>query len=201
MKAFVFVSVLAVVACAYAYSKPNRSGDCDADSFLADRYRLSGEGLPEVFIETVDSATNVDTFYNYRRSSLFYAASKEITTDNATTLAIHRDTSTGDHSLIILNGPPLENGDSYVRMSVEVSNLPRSANIAVRDDPETDIFRLSRITGKARASWAWKQPYSDGVAISMPGKDFCVDIKVLTNTYPTEWKFYSGYRTLPDVSV
>lgn len=114
---------------------------------------------------------------------------------------MHQDTKTGAHSLIILNGPPLANDNDYVHMAVRVDKLPEEAQVAVMDDPDTDSFVVFRQERATEVNWSWKRPYSDGIAISMPMKEFCIDVTVLNNTYPSEWKFYSRQSIIEGVSV
>lgn len=155
--------------------------------------------MPDTLLDAVETATTVEDFYRYSGSQ--NGAAREVIVSNASTIAVHRDVNNDEYSLLLLNGPPLMAGDNYVQMDVEVSRLPATAIMAVTDDPATDSFSYSPTTGTITANWAWKQPYSDGIAIRMPKEKFCVDITILSNTYPTEWKFYSRNKILSDTSV
>lgn len=172
---------------------------CPVGSAAMGRYRVSAAGMPDTLLDAVETATTVEDFYRYSGSQ--NGAAREVIVSNASTIAVHRDVNNDEYSLLLLNGPPLMAGDNYVQMDVEVSRLPATAIMAVTDDPATDSFSYSPTTGTITANWAWKQPYSDGIAIRMPKEKFCVDITILSNTYPTEWKFYSRNKILSDTSV
>lgn len=202
------LATMSLVVCAFGDSPvaPERYESlaqevlCPIGSKLLKGYQISAEGMPSVRISTVDSDTSVENFYKYR-TDLHYAASNILMVQNVTILAVHRNRLTEDHSLIILNGPPLtRRRNRFVRMSLRVTKLPRTAQVAVMDDPETDQFRLFRSRRTLWVKWAWKRPFSDGIAVRMPGNDFCVDIEVLRNNRPSRWNFFSAQSVLPQVS-
>lgn len=174
---------------------------CPVGTEAADGYRVTGPGLSDdLVIFPSTSASTVADFYEYG-TNLFYSAIDTIVAENVTGIVVHNDSNSGVHSLIIVNGPPLAVQDKYVRMSVRVSNLPATAQVAVMDDPDTDSFMAFPAEGVVEATWAWKQPNSDGIAISMPQKDFCVDITILSNTYASVFNFFSNDHVIPEVGT
>lgn len=203
----VLIVTMSLLACAFGDpvalegSKSSVRRDlCGVDTKLSEGYRISAEGMEDIHVSTVDSETAVETFYSYR-TDLQYAAANYLMVPNVTILAVHRNVLTEEHSLIILNGPPLATEkDKFVDMSLRVTNLPRTAEVAVRDDPNTDQFRLFTARRTLWVKWAWKMPFSDGVAVRMPQKDFCVDIEILRNSYPSMWNFVSAQSVLLQVS-
>lgn len=172
---------------------------CASGLQKVDRYHVTSQGLPgDIYIAATSSSSSVTEFYDYSGGSLTYSGTNWII-QNTSTIGIHRDSNTEKHSLILLNGPPLEVGDAFVRASVEVSKLPVSAQVAVVDDPKTDTFEISPEDGTLVVNWRWKNPNSDGIAITIPQNSFCVDVRVLSTTHPSKWIFYSGQRILQGV--
>lgn len=165
---------------------------CDPDSGLVDQYKISAAGMADIRIYTTTTSSSVIDFYQYGSLQNAYGGSDAITRSNISTIIVHKNAITEEHSLIVINGPPLEPKRPFVRMSVEISSLPANISLAVRDDPNSDTFELSPDAATLSLEWAWKNPYSDGVAVLMRDKNFCVDVSVSKNTHPTFWTFMSG---------
>lgn len=181
---------------------PEKDVSCPTGLELEGRYRISADGLEDVFISKISTEALVKDFYGYSGSSLTYAAADYITRDNASTIIVHEEASTGKHSLIIVNGAPLSTADGeFVNMVVEVSQLPSTFSVELIDDPNVDTFIASPTAGTVEAAWTWKRPYTDGIVISMPQEEFCIDLTVISNTYASVWNFFSGQSILEDVRV
>lgn len=176
-------------------------GQCAPGLTIADRWRISRSGTTITYISALQTTSSVEDFYDYSKGYLVYAAATEIVIENVTTIAVHHDTSLDEYSILLVNGPPLSVPTGYVHMEVEVSKLPITASIAVMDDPITDKFSINPDNGTAIANWHWKQPFTDGVAFRLPNKDFCLNINVLKNTYPSRWNFNSAFSTISGVSA
>lgn len=193
-KILAFVAALSLLASSFG------AITCPVGSEPAEAYRITGSTLDDVIILPAISASTIVDFYEYG-TNLDYSATENIMTENTTSIAVHVDSTTGVRSLILVNGPPLAAGDEYVHMNIDVQGLPPTAQIEVMDDPVTDSFTWDPAQGRMEIDWSWKMPNTDGVAISIPNKDFCVDVNVLSNTYVSSFSFFSVDRALETVSI
>lgn len=175
---------------------------CPGGYVAMDRYEVI-TGRDTFHVIPVTSSSTVEDFYGYgyttTKDSRKYAARYNLLNDNSTMLLFHTDDRTDTTSVIVLLGPPTAK-DVFVRSSIRLSGLPKGFEIAVEDDP-VDKFSADQDNGVVVASWEWIHPHSDGVAIRMPKKDFCLTIEVLDSANVTNWDFYSGQQVVPDVSL
>jgi PKD repeat protein len=99
----------------------------------------------------------------------------------------HRDTNTNNLSLIIILGAPGSGVPG--RATIELSGLPSTAQIVLRDDPN-DTYNFTPPT--ASISWTWLGERSDGVVINGLTEEFEITLRTISAEGITGWDLISG---------
>eukprot|EP00190_Bangiopsis_sp_CCMP1999_P000021 CAMPEP_0198726058 /NCGR_PEP_ID=MMETSP1475-20131203/3237_1 /TAXON_ID= ORGANISM="Unidentified sp., Strain CCMP1999" /NCGR_SAMPLE_ID=MMETSP1475 /ASSEMBLY_ACC=CAM_ASM_001111 /LENGTH=821 /DNA_ID=CAMNT_0044487937 /DNA_START=83 /DNA_END=2544 /DNA_ORIENTATION=+ len=174
---------------------------CADGEAVVSRWEVSSEGHEPIVIRATETDDNVEKLYNYRTAGdSQFSAKNSFNRRDKSVILVHRDNSTEEYSLMVQNGMPTKAGNGFVRLDMQISGLPDSALFAVRDDPTADGFALANNT--ALMSWLWKRPYTDGAALRMPNKDFCVDVEVIVGSHSSlEFLFISEGAEVTESSI
>ena len=135
---------------------------CDMTAFTVSQ---GGQAF-DVFPVVADGP--VEDFYGYAAGNA--ATGLEVADRGA--LALHRDASTGDLSLVVLLDAP-EDGTGGAA-SLKIAGLPASARLAVADDPQGPTSSYNLVTGQL--SWAWDSCCTAGAAIADLTDSLCVTV-------------------------
>jgi len=169
---------------------------CQEGETLKDYYVIESNGVPVATIKPYVSDVVGDVLYGYNGLTTAPALGTLVNLDNATSLMVHHDTKNDLVNLIINNGKALTvDGllyDQATYTEMTLTNAPTNSHILVKDDPaDGDVLEKTSPTDY-RFQWSSIAPYTDGVVVYMGSKEFCADLTVVENTYPTQWKFLSG---------